>query len=662
MTVRARSGFGGLGRVAAVVVVAASLAACGPERPGALDAAPAVDAAATADAGDAATARPPVVIVMIGDGMGRAALEIASRYRHGLPGRLAMHGLPHAGLVRTGGPSGITDSAAAATVMATGVYTWNGRVALDRAGVPVETVIERAHARGWRSGVVTTTSLPHATPAAFTAHAATRHDYLAIADQQVRATRPHVLLGGGAAYYAPAGDGSVRADGGLHDELVAAGYAVVDDRAALAAAVAAGAPRLFGAFAFDHLTYAADRPADSGEPDLTTLTLAALDTLDRAGEPFFLLVEGGRIDHAGHGNDLRNLVHETLAFDDAVATVAAWARARGEVTLLVTADHECGGLELVAPRPPGELPEVRWRWGAHTNARVDVFGLGPGAELIDGRVVDHRHVHAVARARIDDAPPVVPPREPIADGEVGELRHRAVAQEVATGYGAGYNQLDALWLDVSGDGLHVGIEGLLEWDANAVQLWIDVDPGAATGPGGLAGALADPLGVADAVLSRSRVTGPRAPGLGFGVDLALVVTGAVEPHVEDLVDGAGLRGLRPPYGARDDLGWRRAAVNLGAVRVRDVAVAPVAGQGVEVMVPWSELYPDGPPPRARVALAALLVNSDGGHTSNQALPPFPAGTANPGRALVPLPGVVIYELDQDGDGVMDGDAPPVVVR
>ncbi len=628
-------------------------AACGDGLPAAGDQGP---------DGDPAAGPPPAVIVLIGDGMGGGALDAASLYRHGATRRLFMQTLPYQGEVRTGGPSGITDSAAAASVMATGVYTWNGRVALDRDAVAVETLIERARDRGWRSGVVTTTSLPHATPAAFSAHAIGRGEYLGIANQQARTTRPHVMLGGGAAYFAPQGPGSVRADGGLLGTLAGVGYTVVADRAGLDAAVADGATRLFGAFAFDHLTLVADRGADSREPDLPAMAQAALTTLDRDDDGFFLMIEGGRIDHGGHANDLIDVVQETLAFDDTVALVTAWARARGNVTILVTADHECGGLEVVTPRPAGEYSGVRWRWGAHTNARVAIHGDGPGAEVIAGAVVDHRWVHAIAAARMDGVALVAPGREPIPDGELGDLRHRAAGQDVASGYGVGFNQLDALWLDATPRGLMVGVEGLFEWNSNAIEVWIDVDPGAGTGMPGLAAAISDRDGTADAVLSASSLGAPSGSGLAFGADLALIAVGGADPHVEDLADGGGLRGLRVPFGAAEDLGWRRAALNFGAVRARATPLVRMPGQGLEAFVPWVELYPGGVPVGARVALAAVLVNSDGGHTSNQALPSFPAGTANPGRVVTPLPGFVVYELDSNADGVVDGDAPPVIVR
>lgn len=600
---------------------------------------------------DAPTGPAPVVIVMIGDGMGQGALDAASLFRHGETGRLFMQTLPYQGEVRTGGPSGITDSAAAATVMATGQYTWNGRVGLDRDTVSVETLLERARGRGWAAGLVTTTSLPHATPAGFSAHVIGRGYMDAIAAQQARHARPQVMLGGGAVYFDR-----------LKTDLDRGGYAIAHDRFELDDVVASGTTRLFGAFTADHMTMVASRAIDTPEPDLPQMAQAALTVLDRDPQGLFLMIEGGRIDHGGHANNLIDVIQETLAFDDAIAVVTAWARARGNVTVLVTADHECGGLEIVTPHAAGAYPDVRWRWGAHTNARVKVFGDGPGAEVVDGKVVDHRWIHAVGMARIDGAPFVEPGREPIPDGELGDLRHRAAVQEVATGYGEGFNQLDAMWLDATPRGLFVGIEGLFEWDQNAVEVWIDVDPGAGTGMAGLKDALTDTTGVADAVLAASNVSAPVAPGLGFGADVALVALGGADPHIEDLIETGGLRGMRAPFGEPSDLGWRRTAMNFGAVRVRGTPLTRVAGQGMEAFVPWPELYPDGVPVGARVAVAAVLVNSDGGHTSNQALPSFPAGMPNPGRAVTPLPGVVVYQLDANADGVIDGDVPPTIVR
>lgn len=642
------------GLVALVVVVAAG---CGDnlapaDRDGAVDAP--VDAPI-----DAPANAPPAVIVLIGDGMGSGALEASSLFRYGTVGALAMEQLPYRGEMRTGGPSGITDSAAAATVMATGSYTYNGELGIDRHGVWVETLVEHAASRSWATGVVTTTSLPHATPAGFTSHITSRARMTDIADQMVRLTHPDVMLGGGTSYFAPRGPGSVRTDDGLYDDLAVAGYQMVFTKAEMDAAVAHGAPRLFGAFAPDLMTYVAFRPPTTTEPMLADMARAALTTLDRDPHGMFLMIEGGRIDHGGHENNLTHVVQETLAFDDTVAMVRAWARARGNVTVLVTADHECGGLEVLEPRPAGTLALARWRWGQHTNARVPVFGEGPGAERVAGDVLDARWINAIARSRMDHGPIVEPGREPIPDGELGDLRHRVVLQQKTTDFGVGFNQLDALWLDATPDGLYIGLEGLFEWGHNAVEVWIDVDPEGGTGLPGLAGNITDTTGVADRLLAASSVT---AGASELDADVVLVSIGGADPHLEDLRDDAGLRGLRLPFGRSSSLGWLRATINFGDVRTRDVPHAAVPGQGMEAFIPWSMLYPGGAVPLgARLRLAAMMVNSTGEVTSNQFLPPLAPGSANPGSSRQPLPGVVEYILDSNLDGQVDGDIPPFVL-
>ena len=602
---------------------------------------------------------PPVVIIMIGDGMGQGALESSSLFRYGTLGALAMEQLPYRGALRTGGPSGITDSAAAATVMATGVYTYNGELGMDRHGLRLETLLEHADDRGWATGVVTTTSLPHATPAGFTSHVNSRAQLTQIADQMVRVTHPDVMLGGGTLYFAARGPGSIRTDNGLYSELLVAGYTMVFNGAELQDAVASGKPRLFGAFAPDMMTYVSGRTPTTPEPTLAEMARAALTTLDRDPHGFFLMIEGGRIDHGGHANNLVDSVQETLAFDDTIAMVRAWARARGNVTLLVTADHECGGLEVVSPKPAGTYPDVKWRWGSHTNARVPVFGEGPGTERIDGEVVDHRWIYAIAKSRMDHGVMIEPAREPVPDGELGDLRHRAVLQQVTTGFGVGFNQLDALWLDATPDGLYIGIEGLFEWGRNAVQVWIDVDPEQGTGWPGLAGYLTDATGVADKLLAASHVS---AGATEFDADLVLVTLGGADPHIEDFRDDAGLRGLRLPYGQPHNLGWLRATINFGEVRTRDVPHDQVAGSGLEAFIPWSMMYPGGAVPfGGRIRLAAMMVDTTGAYTSNQFLPPLPPGSDNPGATPTALPGVVEYWLDSNLDGLVDGDVPPTVL-
>lgn len=607
----------------------------------------------------------PIVILMIGDGMGPAQVEAASLFAHGETGRLFMQSLPVHGQLRSAGLSGTTDSAAAATVMATGARTWNGRIGLDRDGQSVENVIELAHRLGQVGGIVTTALLPHATPGGFSAHRTSRHDYVEVADDQARVVRPEVLLGGGSGYYDQPGPTSNRTLGDLTGELYDAGWPVARTAEELAVVDRYGG-KVLGMFAKEHMAYVRDRAQDTTEPTLAEMSLAALELLDQDPDGFFVMIEGARIDMAGHGNDLDRNVQETLAFDEAIEAVAGFIADRPQATLLVTADHECGGLLILEPRGAGTLPDVEWRWGNHTNARVDVYGTGPGAEPFRDVVRDHRSIHAAIVAGLTEQAFVDPPGDLLADGSLGDLRWRAAEQTVETGFGPGYNQLDALWLDADDRGLSIGVEGLFEWAHNALVVLVDTDLGADTGPARLSGALRDQRGVADAILSALALDDPGVDG--FGADFALVAMGGTDPRVEDLLDRAGLRGLHAPVGDEGDLWWYGVATNFGeGVRTRgspDDPVAAVGAEGWETWISWQTLYPDlagAVPDGATLAIAAILVNDDGGYTSNQSLPPFPAGTDNPGRTPVALPGVVRFVADTDLDGIADAALAPTIL-
>ncbi len=616
------------------------------------------------DAGESPTEPQPAVILLIGDGMGRGQLEAASYYQTGEAEGLRVFSLPHRGEIATASPSGITDSAASATAMATGVETYNGCVGLDRNGTAVENLVELAHDHGLAAGVVTTSAINHATPAAFTAHVTSRGDMLGIADQQALETRAEVMLGGGLQYFLPAGTGSSRDDDGLLAPLQEFGYQLVSTAAGLAAADPARGARLIGLFASYHMDYEMDRPEDSAQPTLAEMTRAALTFLETDPSGFFLMVEGARIDMAAHGNDLERTVGETIAFDRALQTVLEWAKTRENVTILVTADHETGGLEVAEPSAAGEYPEVTWRTGGHTSDRVPVFGTGPGSEWIQGVVRDNRWIHAIAAARIEQADLTPPARVPIPNGDLRELRHVPTVQVVESGFGPGFDQLDSLRLDADEFGLAIGVGGLFERGKNAMVILIDEDFGAGTGVTRFTDGLADHTGVADSILSSLHVDASAIPR--FGADFALVDFGGEEPTILQSSSSAGLRGLHPPFGKSDDLGWLTVPIVFAeGVRPSGEALTPQASEGFETLIPWDRLYPDlggSVPQEATIAVAAFLVNDDGGYMSNQALPPFSIGTENPGRAEVSLPGVVVFRVDADGDWIADGDAAPEVVR
>jgi len=286
------------------------------------------------------------VILLVGDGMGPQEIGLhldvadATGAAPTALGELIARGDPS--LVRTGSASSVvTDSSAAATAMATGVDTSNGRVGVDPEGRPLRTCLEDARDAGRATALVTTTRITHATPACFAAHVPERADENGIAPQLL-AARVDILLGGGARHFLGGPGGQ-----SLSPEIAAGGYRLVRSAGELAAAPHDG--RLLGLFAASDLPYRIDRDGGEGEPagipSLAAMTRAALDRLDPS-RGFFLMVEGGRIDHAGHSNDAAALVGEMIEFDEALAVAREYAADHPEVALIVTADHETGGLCL----------------------------------------------------------------------------------------------------------------------------------------------------------------------------------------------------------------------------------------------------------------------------------------------------------------------------
>ncbi len=311
------------------------------------------------------------VILFIGDGMGPQHVRAAGMYRSGPGGRLSFETLPFRGSVATANADGgVTDSAAAATAMATGVKVRNMviSVASPGNGSPLRTALEIHKTAGRSTGLVTTSCITDATPAAFAAHRASRTDRAGIGDDYLVRSRPNVLFGGGKCLK-PA-------------EAAAAGYAVVRNRAGLLALDTETHDRVAGLFGTDDLPYEAD---GTGElPRLPEMTRVALRLLDNDPDGFFLMVEGGRIDHASHANDIARAVRETIAFSEAVAVAVDWARARGDTLIVVTADHETGGLRLLGLSAAGVVPAVSWAGTRHTAADVPVYAQGVGADRVPG--------------------------------------------------------------------------------------------------------------------------------------------------------------------------------------------------------------------------------------------------------------------------------------
>ncbi len=319
-------------------------------------------------------AAPKNVILLIGDGMGREQIKAAGMYESGVAGTLGFEGLPRKGEVTTySANSSITDSAAAGTAIATGVKVNNYVVSMAYPGDGSEllTLLEYFKARGKMTGLVTTVYMTHATPATLGAHETDRNNLESIAEDYLTQTRPNVLLGGGANGLTPA-------------EAQNAGYTVVEDRTALLALDTEATAYLSGQFGAGYLPYEYDGDFGTTYPHLAEMTNVALHLLDNDPDGFFLMVEGGTIDQSCHDNNIRRAIHETLEFDNAFQTVMTWAQGRTDTLVIVTADHETGGLTVTANNGPATYPSVTWSSTGHTAQNVAVYSWGPGSERIAG--------------------------------------------------------------------------------------------------------------------------------------------------------------------------------------------------------------------------------------------------------------------------------------
>ncbi|USK91872.1 alkaline phosphatase [Rossellomorea marisflavi] len=336
------------------------------------------------------------VIFMIMDGTNSDAVTL-SRWYKGSP--LHLDGILTGGVRTYSAESAITDSAAAGTAMATGVKTKADYIGMDPEGRPLITVLEAAKLNGYATGIISTSPVQHATPAAFTSHAITREEFSSIGEQQVYQDLD-VVLGGGAAWLAPKQknhpqddamlktDQVTRKDGeDLKKSLRDAGYAYVDTRKELLLEPSAG--KLWGAFASEDLAYDLDRrELKPHEPTLSEMTRSAISHLSREKKGFFLMVEGSKVDWAAHQNDPVGMISEILSFDRAVGEALAFAKKDGNTMVVAVTDHGNSGLTIGNADLDGSYKHqsVKHFIDPLKKARLTVDGA---ASLLEGKDAGH---------------------------------------------------------------------------------------------------------------------------------------------------------------------------------------------------------------------------------------------------------------------------------
>ena len=312
--------------------------------------------------------KPKNVILLIGDGMGAAQIFSGLTANHG---HLFLENCKSVGFSKTQSADDyITDSAAGGTALSCGVKTYNGAIGVDVNKNPVKTILEDAEENNLSTGLVSTSAITHATPASFIAHQPSRNMYEDIAADFLK-TDIDVFIGGGYKHFTERKDGR-----NLVNELKQKGYTVERDMNKIKN-VKSG--KLVGLTAEEHN----GRVAERGDM-LPVATETAIDILSQNKKGFFLMVEGSQIDWGGHAGSTIYIVEDMLDFDKTIGKALEFAAKDGKTLVVITADHETGGMALTGGDMKSGMVKADYPLGGHTAVMVPVFAYGPGAEQFTG--------------------------------------------------------------------------------------------------------------------------------------------------------------------------------------------------------------------------------------------------------------------------------------
>lgn len=304
------------------------------------------------------------IIFFIGDGMGVAQVSAAMMKSDD---KLNMEKCDASALcVTTSLTNKVTDSAAGGTALATGKKTRNGVIGQDTTGTDYQSILKLAEHYGLSTGLVATSAITHATPASFIANQPSRNMYEAIAADFLK-TDVDVIIGGGYNHFA------VRSDSlNYIDSLRNKGYQIA---LTVEEMMAAGKGKLAALMYPEHPPKYTEGRGDM----LPEATLKALEILSMNEKGFFLMVEGSQIDWGGHANDAEYVVEELLDMDRAIGVALEFQETHPNTLIVVTADHETGGITLPATDGSYIDSGIEFSTSGHTSVMVPVFAFGPGA-------------------------------------------------------------------------------------------------------------------------------------------------------------------------------------------------------------------------------------------------------------------------------------------
>lgn len=310
------------------------------------------------------------IIFMIGDGMGLTQIT-AGMISNGY--KLNLEQFKSIGLHKSYSFNNlITDSAAGATAFSIGRKTFNGAIGVGQDTMPYLTILQQASQRGMVTGLVATSTIVHATPAAFIAHNWSRNDYEGIATEFLSG-HLDCFIGGGKKYFTRRKD-----EVDLYQSLRNKGYQISDYLDGEISNINIISNK------FGFLTADGDPlPVSQGRDYLSDASMKAIQHLDKQNKGFFLMIEGSQIDWGGHANNANYVVTEMLDFDKTIGRVLEWVKQNGNTLLIVTADHETGGLSINEGTTMDSLV-TKFTTDKHTATLIPVFAYGPGEELFRG--------------------------------------------------------------------------------------------------------------------------------------------------------------------------------------------------------------------------------------------------------------------------------------